>query len=171
MYGAAGTESKTNAVGDPGRERCELNETVQVRSIITEDAEAVAELAEQLGYRRTPDQVRAWISGLAARHGHAAAFVAVVSGEVAGWIDVSLEHRLQSETYGLIGGLVVRDGLRSLGIGRKLCECAERWTSEQGVAKIRVTSRSTREAAHRFYLRDGYRQAKISVVFEKRLTP
>jgi hypothetical protein len=30
-----------------------------------------------------------------------------------------------------------------------------------------VTSRSTREDAHRFYLRDGYERIKTSAVFEK----
>ena len=51
----------------------------------------------------------------------------------------------------------------------KAYEEAEDWTRRQGVNKIRVTSRSTREAAHRFYLRDGYRQTKISMFFEKML--
>ena len=145
-----------------------MNEIVRIRPIRNEDAEAVADLAAQLGYQRTPDQVRAWIAGLPSRQGQAG-FVAVFAEEVAGWIDVSLEHHLQSEPYGLIGGLVVRDGMRNLGIGRKLCEHAERWVSAQGVAKMRVTSRSTRDAAHRFYLRDGYQQVKVSLVFEKKL--
>jgi hypothetical protein len=33
-----------------------------------------------------------------------------------------------------------------------------------------VTSLSTREDAHRFYLRDGYSEVKMSRVFEKRLS-
>jgi GNAT superfamily N-acetyltransferase len=61
--------------------------------------------------------------------------------------------------------------VRGAGIGRRLCEQAEAWSRQQGAKKIRVTSRSTREAAHRFYLRDGYRQTKISMVFEKPLEP
>ena len=71
------------------------------------------------------------------------------TGEVVGWIEVSLAHHLQSEPFGLIGGLVVQEGVRGGGIGRRLCQEAERWTREQGIAQIRVTSRSTREAAHR----------------------
>jgi GNAT superfamily N-acetyltransferase len=51
-----------------------------------------------------------------------------------------------------------------------LCEEVERWAREQGLGVVRVTSRSTREAAHRFYLRDGYRQIKTSLVFEKILS-
>ena len=77
-----------------------------------QDAEAVAELVAQLGYQRTPEQVRLWIRGLGSRP-EQAAFVAELDGEIVAWIDVSLERRLQSEVFGLIGGLVVRDGLRS----------------------------------------------------------
>ncbi len=107
---------------------------------------------------------------MASRRGRSqAAFVAERNSEVVGWIEVSLEHRLQYDSRGLIGGLVVRDGLRSLGIGRRLCEVAEQWARRQGVKKMRVTSRIAREDAHRFYLRDGYRQTKISKFFEKTL--
>ena len=97
--------------------------------------------------------------------------VAELDGKIVAWIDVSLAWHLQSDVFGLIGGLVVRDGVRGGGIGRRLCERAEEWSRSQGAKKIRVTSRSTREAAHRFYLRDGYQQTKISMVFEKALEP
>jgi GNAT superfamily N-acetyltransferase len=143
---------------------------VDIRPIRQEDAGAVAELVAQLGYQRTPEQVGHWVGDLDSRSGQAC-FVAELNGEVVAWIDVSLERHLQSEVFGLIGGLVVREGLRGAGIGRRLCEQAEDWSRGQGAKKIRVTSRSTREAAHRFYLRDGYRQTKISMVFEKPLEP
>jgi GNAT superfamily N-acetyltransferase len=144
---------------------------LRLRPVEAGDADAVAELAVQLGYERTADQVREWLENLGGRGSNEsqAVFVAVLQGEVVGWVDVSLEHRLQSETFGLIGGLVVKDGLRGAGIGRRLCERAEQWSAEQGAKKIRVTSRSTRKAAHRFYLRDGYREVKVSKVFEKAL--
>ncbi|HEY4011316.1 MAG TPA: GNAT family N-acetyltransferase [Acidobacteriaceae bacterium] len=141
-----------------------------VRPMESRDAVAVAELVGELGYQRTAEQVRAWIAGIQDGKGQAA-FVAEVNGEVAGWIEVSLERRLQSDAFGLIGGVVVRPGLRGAGIGKRLCEAAERWTIEHGAKKIRVTSRSTREGAHRFYVRDGYEQTKVSMVFEKALEP
>ena len=145
-----------------------MDTALTVRPIQPEDSLPVAELIAQLGYTRAREEVQAWIHGLGARPAQAA-FVAERNSEVVGWIEVSLEHRLQSAVFGLIGGLVVREGMRNLGIGRRLCEEAEDWTRRQGVNKIRVTSRSTREAAHRFYLRDGYRQTKISMFFEKML--
>lgn len=74
---------------------------------------------------------------------------------------------LQSKPFALIGGLVVKDGMRGMRIGKKLCEQAEAWAREQGVQTVRVTSRSTRQDAHRFYLREGYSDVKTSRVFEK----
>jgi GNAT superfamily N-acetyltransferase len=143
---------------------------VNIRPIRPEDAVPVSELVTQLGYERTAEQVRRWIDGLNTRP-EQAAFVAELDGKVVAWIDVSFVWHLQSDAFGLIGGLVVKDGLRGAGIGRLLCQRAEDWSREQGARKIRVTSRSTREAAHRFYLRDGYQQTKISMVFEKPLEP
>ena len=141
--------------------------TVEVRSMQPGDARAVAELVEQLSYQRTADDVATWMADV--RPETQTAFVACVADEVVGWIEVSIERRLQYPAYALIGGLVVREGMRSLGIGRRLCEEAERWSVKQGVGMVRVTSRSTRESAHRFYLRDGYRLVKTSMVFEKRV--
>ena len=144
---------------------------VAIREMRREDAEAVAELTTQLGYRRSAVEIAAWIARLRRESPEQIAFVACVGEEVVAWIEVSIERRLQSEPFGMIGGLVVSDRVRSRGIGRLLCERAEDWTREQGLETLRVTSRSTREDAHRFYLRDGYREVKTSLVFEKRVGP
>lgn len=137
---------------------------VTVREVEPNDAEAVSRLVDQLGYQRTPQQVAAWIQAAGEDR---QAFVACLAGDVAGWVAVSVEQPLQAAAYALIGGLVVKDGLRGHGIGRALCQRAEDWAWARGVQQLRVTSRSTRLDAHRFYLRDGYRQLKTSLVFEK----
>ena len=140
-----------------------------IREILHGDAVAAAQLAKQLGYERTPAEVGDWIGSMNAPGDSRMAFVACLGDEMVGWIEISIVWHLQSDPAGLIGGLVVKDGVRNAGIGRQLCERAERWAVEKGVSVMRVTSRSTREAAHRFYLRDGYRQVKMSCVFEKQL--
>jgi len=140
---------------------------VVVRPMEPRDAQQVSLLSEQLGYPRAPEEILGWIEQLRTDRGNQAAFVACLSSEIAGWIEVSIEHRLQSPPSALIGGLVVKDGLRGRGIGRRLCEQAEAWSWQQKVSRLRVTSRSTRPEAHRFYVRDGYRTVKTSLVFEK----
>jgi GNAT superfamily N-acetyltransferase len=138
-----------------------------IRGMEPADAEEVSQLVAQLGYERSPAEIREWIGALCGEHRQQAAFVAVLEGEILGWIEISIERRLQSPPFALIGGLVVKNGMRSRGIGRQLCARAEAWSWELGVDKVRVTSRSTRADAHRFYLRDGYREVKTSLVFEK----
>jgi GNAT superfamily N-acetyltransferase len=144
-------------------------ESVTVRAVDAGDVAAVVELIQQLGYERTAEEVLAWMGGDAVRQGEQVCLVACMEERVVGWIEASMERRLQTAPFALIGGLVVRDGFRGAGVGRRLCLEVERWAWAMGVAAVRVTSRSTREDAHRFYLRDGYRQVKMSAVFEKLL--
>lgn len=143
-------------------------ESLVIRTMQMDDAERAAELCQQLGYERMPAQIRAWLQDSAAVESARAAFVACVGEAIAGWIEVSVQHHLQSDPFALIGGLVVDERFRSRNIGRRLCERVEIWAEERGIETVRVTSRSTRLDAHRFYLRDGYRQVKISMVFEKK---
>lgn len=140
---------------------------VSVRQVVLEDADAVAGLNAALGYPASVDGVRQRIAGLAGCEAERAVFVACVGDEVVGWVDVALAFHLQSEPFALIGGLVVKEGLRGQRIGKRLCEEAEAWGRAKGIRAVRVTSRSTREDAHRFYLRDGYKDVKTSRVFEK----
>jgi GNAT superfamily N-acetyltransferase len=141
---------------------------VSIRCVREEDAAAVAELNGQLGYPATMDEVRERLAAIA-KIGSQAVFLACAGDEVLGWVDVAITVHLQSAPFALIGGLVVKDGHRGMRIGRRLCEAAEAWARGQGVDVVRVTSRSTRTHAHRFYLRDGYSEVKTSRVFEKTL--
>src|SRR5580692_11405441 len=96
-------------------------------------------------------------------------FVACRDGAVIGWIDVGIVQHLQVEPNGEIGGLVVSYACRSSGIGAKLVLRAQEWVKERGLTRMIVRSNITREAAHRFYLREGYERTKTSAVFSKTL--
>lgn len=138
-----------------------------VRAMASGDAAAVAALARELGYARTEAEVRRWIMRAHDASGLRAGFVACQGETVVGWVEVSLVEHVQTEPHGLIGGLVVREEVRGVGIGRMLRERAEAWVWGHGVEEVVVTSRSTRTAAHRFYVRDGYERVKTSEVFRK----
>lgn len=143
------------------------NSDLLIRPMEPRDAAEVCVLTQQLGYDRPLEQIAIWIESLANRTEQQAAFVACVAGGVVGWVEISIEHTLQSSPYSLIGGLVVKQGFRGQQIGLRLCERAESWSWQHGVPSVRVTSRSTRKDAHRFYLRNGYHLTKVSHVFEK----
>jgi GNAT superfamily N-acetyltransferase len=139
------------------------------REVTISDAAAAAELSGELGYPVSGEVMAQRIEGLQCSASHTV-YVACLSHQVVGWIDVGICHHLQSEPYAEIGGLVVADGLRSIGIGRQLLAQAEQWAKARGLTKMLVRSRATREAAHRFYLREGYEHTKISAVFTKQLS-
>ena len=137
-----------------------------VRRLAADDAEAAAELSSQLGYPCPAGDLRERIEEML-RAADRVAFAAVVDGEMVGWIDAAMERHLQSPASAVIGGLVVREDTRGLGVGRRLCLEVEEWARSKSVPLVRVRSQVKREDAHRFYLRDGYRQVKTSLVFEK----
>ncbi len=146
-----------------------LKGMLAVREITSTDAEAAADLSAQLGYPVSADVMRTRIQALDNITDHVV-YVACDSDVVVGWIDVAVTHHLQAETYAEIGGLVVSQNCRSKGIGRELLAKAEEWARSRGLKNTLVRSRTTREAAHRFYLREGYEQTKTSAVFSKPLS-
>jgi PhnO protein len=157
---------------------------ITIRPITPDDAPAAAELCAQLGYPASPDDLRARIKALppmepapppapvrpygqyAVQPAHIV-LAAVLDGQLVGWIDASIESHLQAPDVVNIGGLVVRDSTRGAGVGRRLCLAIEDWARSQSIPTVRVRSQIRRADAHRFYLRDGYRQVKTSLVFEK----
>jgi GNAT superfamily N-acetyltransferase len=141
-----------------------------VREIDAADAAPIAELSGQLGYETSVSEMAQRLTQILPLHKGHAAFVACLNGEVVGWIEAEVAYHLQSPPHVLITGLVVKDGVRSVGVGSRLCAEIEGWSKRQGVTVIRVTSRMTRERAHRFYLREGFTQTKTSAVFEKALS-
>jgi GNAT superfamily N-acetyltransferase len=149
-----GTSSQRNSI------------TLSIRGLTPDDAEAAAELSGQLGYSCAVEDLRERIEELS-RAADRVAFAAVVDGQIVGWIDAAMERHLQSPASAVIGGLVVREDTRGLGVGKRLCLEVEEWARNKSVPLVRVRSQIKREDAHRFYLRDGYRKVKTSFVFEK----
>lgn len=146
-----------------------LISSLTVREITISDAAVAAQLSGELSYPVSQNVMAQRIELLERTPQHVV-YVACLSQEIVGWIDLSIAHHLQGDPYCEIGGLVVASSARSGGIGRQLVAKAEQWAKEQGVSTMLVRSRVTREAAHRFYLREGYTQTKTSAVFSKQLS-
>lgn len=144
--------------------------TIAVRPIESEDADAAARLSGVLGYPVDTRTMGARIARLTGSHDHGV-FVACAGEDVIGWIHVSAVEHMQSEPRAEIGGLVVADEWRSQGVGARLVARAETWARDAGFAELLVRSQIAREAAHRFYLREGFTRTKTSAVFSKALTP
>jgi GNAT superfamily N-acetyltransferase len=139
---------------------------LHIREITLADAATAASLSGELGYPASPEVMQERIASLSPDH---VVYVASMAGQVAAWIDVSVTHHLQSDPRAEIGGLVVSSELRSRGIGRALVARAEQWACERGLQSVVVRSQIAHEAAHNFYLREGYVRTKTSAVFTKQL--
>ena len=97
-------------------------------------------------------------------------FVAELPGKgVVGWVHVYGVFLPVVEPHAELGGLVVEDSVRSLGIGEQLLALAEGWALQEGFSYLSVHSNVLRSRAHSFYERLGYRQIKEQKVFEKAL--
>lgn len=141
---------------------------ITIRAATTADAERTAHLSEQLGYPVDADTMRQRLADIAGMPDHAI-FVACRGNDVIGWVHAHEVLHLQNDRRVEIGGLVVDANHRSGGVGAALVAACEGWARERGLLDIIVRSQIKREAAHRFYRREGYTQTKTSVVFSKRL--
>jgi GNAT superfamily N-acetyltransferase len=142
---------------------------VNIREINASDAEVIAELTTELGYPTSAEITRRRIGELEALGDHIVYVACSASDKVIGWLHVAVVYHLQADVCAEIGGLVVDASGRNSGIGRQLVAEAEEWARRRGVNRIVVRSNIIRDAAHRFYLREGYLHKKTSAVFEKML--
>lgn len=145
-----------------------------VRSMAERDAAAAAELAMQLGYPATAEQITRRLAAIAngspAEAAEAAVFVAETDdGRVVGWVHVHASRLLVVEPAAEIWGLVVDAEARGEGVGRRLMAEAEAWAAARGLDRLRLRSNVVREGAHAFYRRLGYEVVKTSLTFERRL--
>ena len=139
----------------------------KIRLTTPADAPDLAELATQLGYPSTPEQIAKRLEGLAGKPDENAVFVAELGGRVVGWVHVHLYLLLVDDREAEIGGLVVDAGVRGRGLGAQLMAAAEAWALEQGCSSVYLRSNTLRTAAHAFYKNLGYSLVKSQYAFRK----
>jgi len=125
------------------------------------DCDAMAELARQLGYGCTGDEVRGRLSQMQDSSQYAAYVAQLPRGQIAGWIGAYLFRSIETSSCAEISGLVVDQSVRSRGIGRILLNIAEDWARGIGCDTVSLRSNITRDRAHRFYIINGYEHVKI----------
>ena len=144
-------------------------DAVTCREMRAEDAARVAELAGELGYPSTAEQILARKAVLD-KQGMSAVYVAETTpGGVVGWIIVSEICSMELDPHAEVKGLVVADGARSGGIGAKLMEVGEAWAKARGLREMVLRSNVIRDRAHAFYKRIGYEEQKRQVKLRRRL--
>jgi GNAT superfamily N-acetyltransferase len=142
---------------------------LKIRRAKMEDASQLAELTSQLGYPATVAQIRQRLRGIRPAALHAVFVAEAKDAGVVGWLHVSKQVLLESETRAEVNGLVVAEGHRSLGAGARLLVAAEDWARKHGCKGMSVRSNVIRERAHQFYERNGYEHFKTQKSFRKPL--
>lgn len=128
------------------------------------DASEVQRLSEQLGYTLSLNE--AMISEVI-RTKDNIAFVAMAGHKMVGWIHAFKALRIESKPFIEIGGLVVDDESRKLGIGKQLVNEIYKWAKQQDCEDLRVRCNTKRSEAHRFYYAMGFIESKEQKVFTK----
>jgi ribosomal protein S18 acetylase RimI-like enzyme len=141
---------------------------VEIREAQPQDFSRIAELAGQLGYPSSPNEIAGRLAGMKQSDDHAV-FVARLGGEVAGWLGVYVCRMVEADSRAEISGLVVDEKFRSQGIGPLLLVRAEQWAREKGCRAIGLRSNVIRDRAHSFYERHGYKHTKTQKSFRKDL--
>ncbi len=142
---------------------------VRIRDMVSNDLQAVSELAVQLGYPVSLSELEPRFDHVR-RSGDEALLVAELEdGAVAGWIHIGADFSLTHHSVAEIKGLVVSQDRRGQGLGGELVAAAEAWCLRRGFRTVRVRSRVEREAAHGFYRQRGYHPQKTQHVFIRKL--
>lgn len=140
-----------------------------VRPAQPEDYARMAQLARQLGYESSAEDIGRRIAGMKNSNEHAVFVAQSPDGEIAGWIGLCILHMVEADARVEVSGLVVDEGTRSKGIGRLLLERGEQWAREMGCRQIGLRTNVVRERAHAFYERQGYKHTKTQRAYRKDL--
>jgi GNAT superfamily N-acetyltransferase len=133
------------------------------------DHARIAELAEQLSYPSTPEEIARRLQGLQHAAENAVFVAELESGEIAGWIAVFVYRTVEADARAEVSGLVVDERYRSQRAGEHLLARAEDWARGNGCQTIGLRSNVIRDRAHKFYERHGYAHVKTQKAFRKQL--
>src|ERR1700751_2462537 len=125
----------------------------EIRLARPADYPRMAELAGQVGYQSTLDDIARRLAGLNATSEHVVFVAQLTDGTIAGWIGAFVYRCVEADARVEISGLVVDERFRSQAVGRFLLERAEAWAREKGCNATSLRSNMIRERAHEFYER------------------
>jgi len=142
---------------------------VNIRHPEMGDAAIIAALSKELGYPNATQEMTAELIGEISRDNRSIIFVAVHENVVIGWVQAILTTRLESGTFAKITGLIVTEKWRSKSVGSQLVKFVENWSVNQNVYTLKVRCNVKRADAHRFYLRQEFKEEKEQKTFAKGL--
>lgn len=130
---------------------------MKIRNIQENDAAAVANLLQQLGYEGAENFLPGKIRSLMTDPDEYCLVAEETNGQVIGFISIHIIPQIALKgDFARISYFSVDEHFRSRGVGKLLEEHCERIARERNCDRIELHSHSRREDAHRFYDRQGY---------------
>ena len=140
-----------------------------IRDAALADASRIADLATQLGYPSSTEQVLVRLRTLPQDGSHAVYVAQNEMDAVVGWVHVFALYPVAHDCVAEIAGLVVDATCRGSGVGQRLMEAAENWARGKGLSAVVLRSNVIRDLAHKFYEMLGYTRIKTQHAFRKNL--
>lgn len=145
------------------------SDLIAIRPACPQDAESIAMLCTQLGYRATRSQIEQRLNTLDSNEHHVIYVAALPTDKAIGWIHAHRCDLIIMPPQTLVLGLVVEENYRNCGIGQRLMKSIENWAIDKDCDAVLVRSNLIRKEAHIFYQKIGYTITKQSLVFSKSL--
>src|SRR5580704_2442126 len=99
----------------------------EIRPALEADCARIAELAGQLSYPSTAEEITQRMTEMKGAADHVVFVAALASGEIAGWIAVFIYRTVEADARAEVSGLVVDERFRSQRIGERLLARSEEW--------------------------------------------
>jgi GNAT superfamily N-acetyltransferase len=152
-------------------EQAPTNLELHIRTAHLDDAAQIAELAAQLGYPVTANDMRSRLEIVVGDGDHLVIVAENHDNKIIGWLHLTITRPLLAEPASNIAGLVVDEHCRRHGVGRALMREAEAWTLARRVKWVSLRSNIMRTDAHKFYEQLGYQRVKTQHACRKRVAP
>jgi N-acetylglutamate synthase-like GNAT family acetyltransferase len=141
---------------------------LQIRKANTNDSTTITQLSDQLGYATNEKDIEQRLNTIL-NHNENNVLVATMNELVVGWIHGFFTMRVESAFFVEIGGLVVHNDFRKMGIGKKLVEQVLIWAKQIDCKKVRVRCNIIRKESHVFYENIGFQLNKEQKIFDKKI--
>ena len=140
---------------------------ITIRNADIMDSGPISELSGQLGYPSDDIATRKRLDKILKKDDHCV-LVAENGDRVVGWIHGFYSHRVESDPFVEIGGLVIDKNYRKRGAGKILVQRIEKWAESISCVKIRVRTSTSRKETHVFYETLGFDLVKEQKIFDKK---
>ncbi len=138
---------------------------ISIRHAAIEDYESISKLSNQLGYSSSNQSIQNRLEVILEKD-DTCVFVARDVNHIIGWIHGFHTHRVESDSFVEIGGLIVQKEYRQQGIGKLLVKTIIEWAQSLECEMVRVRSNTRRIESQPFYEGIGFMRSKQQHVFD-----